>query len=634
GGSSGLVLTDALIAQMAGAATVSLRSASVIDLYGNAALGTAADPIGTLTLDAAGLYSDGAGSATVTATDLVLKDSQSSPSTANAAAGAGGGLSLDALDTLTFGAGSKTIGNVATLTATAGTEILFSGTGSLGAGAADVTLTAPFLVVDTSASQSLTTSGALTILPGAGGSLSLSSSVYGGSLTLTAGSIADSGTIIAQAGTVILEAKTGNITLSGDAAIEAPGTVILLSDQYEDTPGGTVKLISDDGNVSLGSGTTIAVSAAGSGYAGTIGIQANSGTVTLDGTLNGAAESNALGGSFILSANALSGSLPINSGFTTEFEVALSTGDITIASGQTLTSATVLLQTDGGWVRVLGTVDASGTSGGTISLYGTKGVDVEGSLLAIASSSTEAGGTVEIGTFGTPNGDGTTDPYGAYNATYGYENVSAANSGSIILGSSAVIDVTGGSEGGTVLIRAPLLENGTVNVNVVSGATIRGASSKTLEAYAVWSTTDSTSGAVHFDGIVDPAGWYSSGGILLAGSFTNASGTTVASWDGTNPSLSSATLTSTGTASSSTSGSTTTATTTAYQWDGTTLTTTSVTTTSVSNTVTNTVTTVTAVNASTTTTTVTTTTSSGTTTTPPSSSATGSTAYDTAVEDY
>ncbi|MDR3416188.1 MAG: hypothetical protein P4L83_08380, partial [Nevskia sp.] len=634
GGSSGLVLTDALIAQMAGAATVSLRSASVIDLYGNAALGTAADPIGTLTLDAAGLYSDGAGSATVTATNIVLKDSQSTANTANALTGSGGGLSLDALDTLTFGAGTKTIGNVATLAATAGSDILFSGTGSLDAGAANVTLSAPFLVVDTSAGQSLTTTGVLTILPGAGGSLSLSSNVYGGSLTLTAASIADSSTIVAQAGTVTLEATatpngdgiTGDIVLSGNAAIEAPGTAILLSDQLEYTPGGTVKLISDSGNITLGSGTTIDVSAAGSGYAGTIGIQAASGTVTLGGTLSGSAESNALGGSFILSANALSGSLPISSGFTTEFEVALSTGDITIPSGQTLTSATVLLQADGGWVLVNGTIDASGTSGGTISLYGTKGVDVEGSLLATASSSTQAGGTVEIGTSGTPNGDGTTDPYGAYNTTYGYENVSAVNSGTIILGSNAVINVSGGSEGGTVLIRAPLLEDGSVNVSVASGTTITGASSKELEAYAVWSTTDSTSGAVHFDGIVDPAGWYSSGGILLAGSFTNASGTTVASWDGTNPSLSSATLTATGTASSSTSGSTTTATTTAYQWDGTTLTTTTVTTTSVSNTVTKTVTTVTAVNASTTTTTVTTTTSSGTTTTPPSSSATGSTA--------
>src|SRR6202012_6151338 len=40
-------------------------------------------------------------------------------------------------------------------------------------------------------------------------------------------------------------------------------------------------------------------------------------------------------------------------------------------------------------------------------------------------------------------------------------------------------------------------------------------------------------GSQHFDGIVDPAGWYNSNGTLQAGAFMNASGATVASWDGT-----------------------------------------------------------------------------------------------------
>ncbi len=42
------------------------------------------------------------------------------------------------------------------------------------------------------------------------------------------------------------------------------------------------------------------------------------------------------------------------------------------------------------------------------------------------------------------------------------------------------------------------------------GARILGSRATTLEAYAVWSTNDPlTYGATkHFDGIVDPAGWY------------------------------------------------------------------------------------------------------------------------------
>ena len=109
-----------------------------------------------------------------------------------------------------------------------------------------------------------------------------------------------------------------------------------------------------------------------------------------------------------------------------------------------------------------------------------------------------------------------------------------------------MIDVSGGSfdglSGGTVLIRAPIIgndpnaaKNGSVNVGIASSASFRGARSVTLEAYAVWSATDDatvTGLAKHFDGIVDPAGWYDSSGKLLPGSFADASGNTIANWDG------------------------------------------------------------------------------------------------------
>lgn len=578
GGTGGLVLSDAVIAQMAGANIVILRGVDGIVFYDGTSLGTTADPIATLTLDTPTLTAEGsAANAAVTATNIVLTNSSGNSVTA---AGGSGTLTLTALGGLTFGADAgdgKVTSGFGTIIGTAGTEILFSGTGSLDAGSANVTLSAPYLVVDSSASQSLTTTGALTIQPVTGSTLALAGTVYGGALSLTAGSITDSGVLIAQAGTVTLKATSGDITLSGNAAIDAPGTTILSSDELEYTPGGTVKLIADAGNITLGSGTVIDVSAAGSGYAGAIGLQADGGTVTLAGTLNGAGETNALGGTFILAAKALVGDLPISSGFTTEFAVSLSTGDIAIASGQTLTAATVLLEADGGWVIVNGAIDASGSSGGAISLFGTSGVDVEGTLLAKATTNGNSGGTVEIGT------SGVFDSANGTNATYGYENLTA--SGRIILGSSAQIDVSGldssgnATDTGTVLIRAPILEDGSVNVSVASGLTIAGAKSKALEAYAVWSTTDATTGALHFDGIVDPAGWYTDAGVLEAGGFTNASGTAVASWSsGGVPSLSSSSLTSTGATTSTTTSSGTTTVSTSYGWDGATFTTTTVTT--------------------------------------------------------
>ncbi|WP_346778763.1 filamentous haemagglutinin family protein [Burkholderia sp. Ac-20353] len=85
----------------------------------------------------------------------------------------------------------------------------------------------------------------------------------------------------------------------------------------------------------------------------------------------------------------------------------------------------------------------------------------------------------------------------------------------------------GGLSGGTVSLRAPLLSNGEVPVSIDSNAQIKGSRATTLEAYAVWSTTDATTGARHFDGIVDPAGWYDSRGNLVSGTFTDQSGHTV-----------------------------------------------------------------------------------------------------------
>jgi hypothetical protein len=117
--------------------------------------------------------------------------------------------------------------------------------------------------------------------------------------------------------------------------------------------------------------------------------------------------------------------------------------------------------------------------------------------------------------------------------TYGYESVLAADSGAITLGAHAVIDVSGGSagglSGGTVNFRAPLLEDDGVNITIAPTAQIRGSRSTTLEAYAVWSTDDPLTNGVneHFDGIVDPAGWYDSSGNLESGTFTTQSGTTI-----------------------------------------------------------------------------------------------------------
>jgi len=112
------------------------------------------------------------------------------------------------------------------------------------------------------------------------------------------------------------------------------------------------------------------------------------------------------------------------------------------------------------------------------------------------------GGTITLGTSGTPNG--------TTNTTYGYQNVDT--SGAISVASNVLFDVSGGpgganisNTGGQVILRAPILTNNNVNVRfqgtLVSSANGGPAGSGVvLDAYAVWSTTDTSTGGQHFDG--------------------------------------------------------------------------------------------------------------------------------------
>ncbi|MCK9914327.1 filamentous hemagglutinin family protein [Microbacteriaceae bacterium K1510] len=549
GGAGGLVVTTGLIGKFVGADIVRLRSASVFNLYGDNTFGDAGNRIGTLALDGGGLFSDG-GTTTVTARDIVFVNTAGAANLSGAnITGSGGRLVVDASGTLTFSAGAKTLSGFAQVAATAGSQVLFAGNGSLDAKGAAVALTAPLFLVNTATSQSFVTTGALMLMPGAGAAPTVAPTVAGGILNLKGGAIDVSGTLIAQGGTLTLEATTGDLTLSGNALLSAKGTRITIGDLMQDTLAGNIRLFADAGNLTLGAGTTADVSGAGSGYAGSLSLFAG-GTARLYGTLKGGARYNDLGGEFALIANRLDTSLPTSAGFTRSFQVSLGQGDIVIAAGQTLKSENVLLVANTGGVFVDGTIDASAASGGSIALYGAgtstadagtagaSGVTIGATAKLLAryqkpdrdsagyangtSTLVQKGGTITLGTTGTPDG--------TLNTTHGYQNVQG--SGAITVAAGAVFDVSGGAggkdidnTGGSVVIRAPILTNNAINVSfngtVVTNAKPDGSASGTplvVNAFAVWSTTDtSTDPNKHFDGIIDPAGWFNPDGTKIAG---------------------------------------------------------------------------------------------------------------------
>lgn len=493
-----------------------------------------------LTLDSASLT--GVGLQTrLQAKNVTLANTGGATPTATAAL-SGGGLVIDANE-IDLNGGTQAILGYSSVNLSARQKVLVNGAGSLAVATSlggtaipiDVAINTPVLQVGsgsagtrgTGSKFSLTTQGNL-LVKGTKAS-PLQTTEIGGNLQINAAQITlDQATVQAVSGTVTLHATgaasaAGRHIILGDGSlISAPGLAKTLIDKVSYSPGGKVVLNSDAGDVITSSTAKIdlAQPTGGAGWGGELDIIAQQGTVV---SVNGPGIVDAVlaagggvgkGGIFHLdikgglagnSLDALAAKLGA-AGFTSEVDIHTRTGGIELGSG-TLKARTIRLTADDrdailGRVRI-GTgamLDASGTTGGKIEIYG-RSVDLFGSFSVRATDANQAGGTIKVGTTGTASG--------LYDSTYGYQLVSDA--GLLNVGASAAFDLRGGTEGGTLSLRVPLLADGSANLAfgipaAALASQIRGAKDLIVEAYAVWSTTDSTTGNKHFDGIIDPAG--------------------------------------------------------------------------------------------------------------------------------
>jgi filamentous hemagglutinin family protein len=526
---SGFVIDTGLVSQLEQASNLNLQSYGAITFQGDVSFAMAA-PSGSLTLDANTL-AGGGGQVSISASTVMLENSSNAGGPAPA--GAAGSLSVVA-NQLILGQGAKTIGGFGSATFTGSQFIVGQGSGGTDFGAMPVTLQTPTLIAGTLSDQTLTTTGALAVVS-TGSTAPMTSNGLGGAVTLQGGSVLVAAPIQAQAGNITLKSSAGDVTITGAGALIAHGMAETFGGTTEYASGGAIQLSAAQGTVTIQPGAVVDFAgAANGGDGGSLAITTTGSTtpVSFGGTLLGATAPGAAGSTFSLnSAGAADidslAKLLTSAGVTGGIAVQTGQGDLILTGN--LTAGEVALIANGGMVKVGGVIDASGSAGGEIELFGTSGVDVEGSLLARSSDPSQLGGSIEIGVSG--NFDPAT---GTYNAVYGYENL--ASSGAITVGSNAVIDVSGGVKGalsgGTVLLRAPILADGSVDVVLSPSAVFKGARSVGLEAYATWSTADATTGAKHFDGIVDPSGWYDATGTLLAGSFVDSGGNVQAAWSG------------------------------------------------------------------------------------------------------
>ncbi len=515
---------DALLAQLAGVGSLGLHSRSTMTFYGDVDLATKQ----SLVLGANAFASDG-GHVTITAPRLTLtNDVGGSGATATQGTGT---LTLNAGE-LDFGAGNVTVQGFNAVNATATQGIVGQQNGSFDFGTVDVTLTAPVFTVDSGANTSVKTTGALILNRGAG--TAIDRETLGGALSFSGGTLTSNATITASAGNVTLATTAGDLTLQDGALISTKGYSKTFFDTEAYAPGGNLSLKASNGGIKVNSGAVLDVSGSDKGGdAGSLTLNA-SGDLALDGTLKGKAGSDAYRGGRLTLASGSAidldriADLTQTTGFNSGLSVTTGAGNLVLSAGKTLKGQVIYLAANGGDhpsdsdgnVVVNGTIDVSGEAAGHIDLFGKSGVDVAGKLLATSSVAHQDGGVVTIGTTGVTDG--------GYNGQYGYENVQAADSGSIRIRNGALIDVSGGSSdaGGQVSLRAPLLTDGDVKIALDGGnANIKGAGRVTIEPYAKWSTADTTTGTQHFDGIIDPAGWYGADGTLVAGQWTDDKGT-------------------------------------------------------------------------------------------------------------
>lgn len=534
------VIDPAALALLAGAQQLTLRARSriIFDTPTSIAAAAGATRIASLTLDAPVIVANGlaGGAVSLDAAAIVIGNTSALPLSAANVTEVG----------RTGDAHFQTHSNTLVLT---GKDRVFQGFGSFGFDAAtsvalgtdkakgtmalpgDVTFTTPLLILADGSDQILAIGGTLASLRPAGASAAAPTTAIGGKLTLdVAGNVRIDNTVSAVAGILDVRSRTGDIVLANGGMLSAKGFTQLFSDKEIIVAGGSITLAADTGNVAFETGSSVSVAADPRGNAGSLGISIGAtGALALNGSLaGGSGGGGTLGGSFDLYSNGAVALEPlvqtlVAGGFAGGVAVRSGLGNLELTA-TSLTVRTVTLTADdrsagGGLVNVATTIDASGPDGGTISLYGQRGVTLASTAVLRAVATAAAvedrggrGGSVAIGTGVLSADDVVQNEGGVVNLAAG----SRIDVSDAIVNGVSTYSATRGSGGASVSIRAPIIAG---DVAVTLGSTITGARTVSLEAYQRFTTGNSA-----FDGIIDPAGWFNADGSYVAGTWTDAYG--------------------------------------------------------------------------------------------------------------
>jgi filamentous hemagglutinin family protein len=398
----GLVLEGAALNTLAGASTLSLTGYSSIDLYGSGTY-----TFGGLALHTPDLRGPNGGTLTIDAGTFSLDNvSETTGSGPIAPPQALAGTLTVNTSVATLGQGQVNIDQYASVALNASSGLLFQNTGGLNV-PGNLTITTPLITGTQLANQTITVGGNLLVQPGAGAASSTLSSGLAATLSLSGATVTENGNILLPSGTVNLTATGAAGALTVNGKLNVNGLAENFYNVTEYTDAGQINLTSNQGGVTINTGAVLDVAAQpGGGNAGTLSVTAPNGQFTVaDNTMFGQAGVGGTGGNFVLDVNSVPGNsvAPIDTaldagGFTQSRNYRIATGDITVGNA---TALNYTLSTDSGDIAVNGTINASGPTGGSITLIASGSVNLaNGSVLNAAGlqgfNSAGQGGSVSL----------------------------------------------------------------------------------------------------------------------------------------------------------------------------------------------------------------------------------------------
>ncbi len=386
------------------------------------------------------------------------------------------------LDRLLAGFGQVSLNAATAITANAKSSLSAYATiptyGEAGLGGTLV-LASPLLTTQSGAVLGLTAGG--DVRQTGAPSSTASATTLGGEIDIRATNIDIASAIALPAGKLTLTAQDA-ITVDATASIDLAGRTKFLVDQTQTSRGGTLNVESTAGNIVLAAGSQIDVSAPGSN-AGAIALSALAGSVDVAGTLRGSAGASHTAGSFsVIAGTMVSAFDALNTmldsgGFTgaRAFEIAI--GDIVV--DQKITARSVNIAADHGAITVLGTIDAHGTTPGSITLSGGAGVTLAAASVLDAHETVQA-----VDSSGTP--------IDAENRAH--VTLSTVGTGTIVLNPGATINVSsaGSTALGQIVLNAPRVGADAVAVSAPGSLNLLGAASIDLYAFKSYMVGDAS----------------------------------------------------------------------------------------------------------------------------------------------